>query len=276
MTVTAPPPARQPATLDIFRAEQHTHILSQQDIAMPDAPGYRLFLARPRAAAPPRGYGVFYMLDGNGAFDELTPELLALVPDVIVAGIGYDTVLRFDGERRTPDYTPSPDGSGLVESVPGGRMTGGADLFLARLCGPLRAAVEEGAGIDPARRMLWGHSLGGLFVLHTLLARPGAFARLAAASPALWWGDEWLLQHERIAQLPEDVRVEILITLGDSERRSSPTAPQWNGPAPHTLAMVERLRVRPQCDVSLRVFEGLGHAASLAASLPHALTMAAR
>ena len=40
--------------------------------------------------------------------------------------------------------------------------------------------------MDPARRVLTGHSLAGLFTLWTLLTRPQSFAAYVALSPSLW------------------------------------------------------------------------------------------
>ena len=70
-------------------------------------------------------------------------------------------------------------------------------------------------------------------------------------------------------------RHDVLVALGDSERRSSATGPHWDGPAPHTLEMVRRLQKREGLDVSSCILPGLGHAATLPASIPLALAFAA-
>ena len=77
-----PDHARAEAGLRLFQTGAPSHALSQ--IALPDeGPGHRLFLAVPRGPAPERGWPVLYMLDGNAAFDFLTPEHLALAPGLV-------------------------------------------------------------------------------------------------------------------------------------------------------------------------------------------------
>lgn len=72
---------------------------------------YRVWTAIPNKAAPPSGYPVLYMLDGNAVMDRLPEALLKQLadhsPPVIVA-IGYQTNLPFDLNGRAYDYTPAP------------------------------------------------------------------------------------------------------------------------------------------------------------------------
>lgn len=72
---------------------------------------YRVWTAIPNKAAPPSGYPVLYMLDGNAVMDRLPETLLKQLadhsPPVIVA-IGYQTNLPFDLNGRAYDYTPAP------------------------------------------------------------------------------------------------------------------------------------------------------------------------
>jgi hypothetical protein len=87
-----------------------------------------------------------------------------------------------------------------------------------------------------------------------------------------------MLDFEARAALPEnDAGINdagVLVMLGDSERRSNPAGPHWEGPAPHTLEMVERLKRRPGLQVGHDIFAGLGHAATLPASLGPAMKLA--
>jgi predicted alpha/beta superfamily hydrolase len=156
------------------------------------------------------------------------------------------------------------------------RLIGGAGLFADRLISEILPQAEAELPFAVATRSMWGHSLAGMCVLHTLFTRPGAFDRYVAVSPSLWWGDQLLLTMESAIKPDALGSAELLIMLGDSERRSSPDGPHWDGPAPHTLEMVRRLRARPHIGVRERVFEGAGHAATLPASLPFTLDFAAR
>lgn len=270
-TVRPPPPI---AKLALFGNEHPTHLFSRRTVSV-DGITYRLLLATPRSSPPDSGFPVLYLLDGNAAFDLMEAEHLAAAKGLIVAGIAHDTDLRFDPPSRTRDYTPALDEQGFrPDPDRPERLTGGADLFLQRLTGPIREAVESGLPVDPARRAIFGHSLAGLFSLYTLIRQPGAFRRIAAASPSIWWGDEIMLAFASGMRDP-DRSHEVLISLGDSERRSSAAGPHWSGPAPHTLDMAKRLAERKNIAVASRILEGLGHAATLPASLPLALAFAA-
>ena len=267
-----PEHARKPAELRIFQTGAATHALSQRVVAV--GPGYRLFLARPKGAAPAAGWPVLYMLDGNAAFDFLTPDHLAMVPGLVLVGVGYDTDRQFARELRTQDFT-APDGPGhglRPDHVHEGRLAGGAAIFHDRLTGPLRAVAEQGLAVDPARRTLWGHSFGGLFVLYALLARPSAFARYASVSPSIWW-DEALIR--RIAAEAEPASLPLLMALGDREKRSGSDGPPPDGPAPATMQFFQDLRGHPGHRAQVHVLPGHVHIEALAGSFPHVLPFAA-
>src|SRR5690606_11435920 len=97
---------------------------------------------------------------------------------------------RNDTTRRwfdltSPGKAPVPAQPGL--RGPGERPTGGQDAFLALIADDLLPRLRRDHLVDLSALTLFGHSLGGLFVLHTLFTRPGLFARYAAADPSTWW-----------------------------------------------------------------------------------------
>lgn len=267
-----PEHARKPATLEIFLTGAATHDLSQKQVDC--GPGHRLFIATPKAPAPKAGWPILYLLDGNAAFDFLTPEHLALAPDLVVVGVGYDIDRQFARERRTLDFT-APDGPGdgiRPDPVHPGRMAGGASIFLDLLTGPLRDHAEDGLPIDSTRRTLWGHSFGGLFTLYALLSRPESFAQFAAISPSIWW-DEPLIR-KVAAAAPRHPVPPLLVALGDREKRSGAGGPPPDGPAPATMEFVNDLRHAPGLDPQIHVLPGLMHIQTIAGSLPLALPFA--
>lgn len=267
-----PDHARQPARLRIFQTGVPTHDLLQKTVAV--GPGYRLFIARPKAPPPPAGWPILYMLDGNAAFDFLTPEHLAMAAGLVIVGVGYDTDRQFARELRVLDFT-APDGSGdglRPDHVHPGRMAGGAAIFHRRLTCPLRRTAEAGLPIDPARRTLWGHSFGGLFTLYALLARPEGFARYAAISPSIWW-DEGLIR--RVAQAAAPASLPLLVALGDREKRSGSVGPAPDGPAPATMRFIHDLSEQPGHQARVHVLPGHVHIQTLAGSFPLILPFAA-
>ncbi len=107
----------------------------------------------------------------------------ARMPEMIVVGIA--------NTDRTRDLTPTH-----VEQLPNNPSlcwptSGGADKFLKFVETELIPFVESKYRTQPYR-MFAGHSLGGLFAVHTLVTRPELFNAYIAASPALQW-DNFLL-----------------------------------------------------------------------------------
>lgn len=278
-SATVSPAAKLPpeeAKLAIFEAGVTTHLLSRKLVECSDGRRYQLFFAIPRAPGAAAQARVLYMLDGNAAFDALTPEMLSLVPRLALVGIGYDTPLRFDRAARSLDYTP-PRNENDPQPDPQRpeRMVGGASLFVERLMTELMPQAEAELPVEVSSRAIWGHSLAGMCVLHTLFTRPGHFERYVPVSPSLWWEDRLLLKREADISIDALGQAKILVMLGDSERRSSSEGPHWDGPAPHTLEMIRRLGDRPGISISHEIFAGAGHAATLPASLKPALEFAA-
>ncbi|WP_426954637.1 alpha/beta hydrolase [Muricoccus radiodurans] len=184
------------------------------------ARAHRLFLAWPEEPPPAGGYPLIVLLDANAAFATAVeslrsqarrPEATGVTPAILL-GIGYPTEAPTDRAGRTRDYTPA------VTGAPAG--TGGADAFLDFVERELLPAVETEFPVDRARRAVFGHSLGGLLVLHTLFTRPGLFRRHAAASPSIWWEDRAVLRAaERFVAHPPPgaARLGLLLTVGELE-----------------------------------------------------------
>ena len=50
--------------------------------------------------------------------------------------------------------------------------------------------------VDATNQALYGHSLGGLAVVHALFTEPKAFRSFIASSPSLWWDGNAVLEDE--------------------------------------------------------------------------------
>jgi hypothetical protein len=188
---------------------------------------FEISLARPSAAAPAGGYPVMYVLDPSTAFATLVDTVRnqeQMFGPVIVVGVGYAS--DAEGENRTLDLTPPTDPAKLPPAMPGGwGATGGNDAFLRFLVDELKPAIAKKVAVDPARQALFGHSLGGLFVLHTLFVRSDAFDTYIAGSPSIWWGQKSLLAEVpafKAAQQRTRVHRRLLITVGELEANASP------------------------------------------------------
>jgi len=242
---------------------------------------YRIWVATPRKAAPAAGYPVAWLLDGDAAMARIDEGLLARLdagdPPVIVA-VGYEGDRQFDVLARALDYTPPVDGAAAVD--PAGRPGGGADAFLALLHDRIAPEVARRVAVDPARSLIWGHSYGGLCVLHAALTRPDAYRAFVAASPSLWWGYGAVLREVGpfLARTPRpDLSLSLLVGEAEVEGRSSRPHlhPMWTSvPAGATRDLAAQL-AEAGLDVRYGRLAGQGHGGMLAASLtPTLLSLA--
>lgn len=250
---------------------------------------WRVNLAIPlKASATPAP--VLYALDGNAVAMVLDPPLLtelaaSKAPPVLVL-VGYDNERRIDSLQRTRDYTAwidrADDENGTAQVV-----GGGAFAFQEVIERQIKPEVARRANVDAQQQALWGHSLGGLFVLSSLYTRPAAFQQYIAASPSLWWsqgaplGDmETQFSENRAGQ-----SAQLWVMLGGDERTGNRGVRDMGNPrvvahlrriggappdAAHALA--GRLATQPGLEVRYREFPGLGHGPMLPASFKAALS----
>jgi predicted alpha/beta superfamily hydrolase len=180
---------------------------------------YRVLVSWPPGEVPESGWPVLYALDGNAMFPLLTGacRLLADEQQGVVVAIDFP-LDDAEPERRDFEYTtPAPEARS---------RNGGADALLSVIQDELKPAVEEAFRIDPARQALFGHSYGGLFVLHALFTRPQAYSTWLAASPSIWRGGAQLLREaeEFMAHPPPPgPPPRLLITFGELEGRTRPS-----------------------------------------------------
>ena len=113
---------------------------------------------------------------------------------------------------------------------------GGGDVFLRKLTGDIMPLAESLIDAIPARRIIAGYSLAGLFSLYAAY-RCDVFDGIASVSGSLWY-DGWT---DFICKAcPVNPNIDIYVSLGDREERarSSRLALVWTG----TRKTVETLR----------------------------------
>jgi predicted alpha/beta superfamily hydrolase len=235
LAAPAPPAMAQPdlraqADVSLLANDSASYAFAAFDMARNEASRYRVYLAVPRKVPPRAGYPVIYLLDGNAVLDVLgtRPALLqaatdSATPPVLVM-IGYETLARFDVKARAYDYTPPiPGQTALEDRLGSGREAGGAEVFRDFIVGRLKPEIDrrlraQGKSIDLSKQALWGHSYGGLFVLHVLLTHPEDFQEYYAVSPSLGWQDGWIPR--QVKALPDrsfDAPVTLLALAGADE-----------------------------------------------------------
>lgn len=188
---------------------------------------YRIYVSRPDGDAPEGGYPVLYVLDGNAVFAGFAEarRIHSLynsgIDKMIVVGIGYPNTELYDG-RRMGDFTP-PIKSPQLKAIYGAYPNGGRDDFLTFLLNEARPEIARRYPVSENRQSLFGHSLGGLFALHVLYSMPGAFHAIIAASPSIWWDNQFILEEERAfaARLAKDAspgrKTRITVMVGGLE-----------------------------------------------------------
>jgi hypothetical protein len=235
--------------------------------------------SNPRVSRPER-IPVLYVVDADlwfGTATEMTRIMHGLfgeLPPVLVVGLAYGTPeLAVQGEIRNRDLTPTADPGFEAMArqmspewqplLPEERRMGRAREFLGFIEQEVKPMVRRlHPAADPRAEVVFGASLGGLFVAWTLVTEPGSFDHYIAASPALWWDGEMLfaLEEERAAGRA-DVAASVFLGVGSLEEGVGlPWLDRFR-----TVTNVRRLRERlesrgsPSLRVDARVFEGETH-----------------
>lgn len=134
-------------------------------------------------------YPVFYLLDGQWAFD-ITKQCLdwlsnpqyGMIPEMIVVSI------HTGGDNRTRDLTPTQDRNN--------KSGGGADKTYKFITDELVPFVDKNYRTYNYR-VLGGASFGGVFVMHAFNTNPQFFNGYISLSPSMWWDGNILLDRTR-------------------------------------------------------------------------------
>ena len=154
-------------------------------------------------------YPVLYMTDGDAHIGHTASTIDFLVrngrmSDLIVVGI--------TNTDRTRDLTPAKATGPNADRLP---TAGGADNFLKFIETELIPEIEKTYRVQPYR-ILAGHSLGGLFAVHTLITRPELFNSYIAVSPSLQWADEATLKRaEEFFKTRKELHATLFTSLGN-------------------------------------------------------------
>ena len=284
----AQPPVQRVGETIADRPSEH-YRFEQFPVSSPDGQRHwRVYLAIPKSCSPEAGFPSFWMLDGNAALMDLDSTLLEQLGSQPVAltlvFIAHESEFRIASAATYRDYTPtllSPEMADAIESV-----TGGADAMLEIIERTMAPEVNRRVKLDPNDRTLWGHSLGGVFVLHTLFTRTGAFQNYVAASPSMWWGGGVLArQAKRFVLHHAGPPATVAVHVGGHEY-SSESRSQRDASNPRVSAMLKLRRSVPpdsakrlvddfdgiaNLQITYREFPKLGHGDMFGASLTAAL-----
>ncbi len=152
---------------------------------------YTPYQGRKSRAATKDRYPVLYVLDGENNFRSvaITVERLAdmgLCPPMIVVGI--------PSTDRSRDLTPTA----VANNTDGVKNSGGGELFLSFIEKELIPHIDSNYLTAPYK-LLMGHSLAGLIVVHTMVHHKELFNGYIAIEPSIWWDSHKVLNEAKDA-----------------------------------------------------------------------------
>ena len=163
--------------------------------------GYHIHVRYPEGYDPAaeRLWPTVYLTDGDSLFPILAANHLFLhyddqLPEALVVGIAYG---GFDPSvnRRNIDFQSPGVGVAPVQT--------GAAAFQRFLKTDLIPLIERRYRSDPARRVLFGQSRGGAFVLYSAVTDPDLFWGRIASNPSVTPGIESLLETAAPSEQPD-------------------------------------------------------------------------
>lgn len=172
-------------------------------------------------------FPVIYHLDGNAFFDAVASSAdrlrkkKRLSVDPIIVGIGYANAYLMDSLRNR-DYTFPV--AALSDSF---HVSGGGENFYQFIRTTLKPYIDRTYRTDTANNTIMGHSLGGYFVLYTLLrdlSGSSLFNNYVAASPSISYGDNYVMHRfqDISHQRKDDRKIKLYLTTGEMEIEEDP------------------------------------------------------
>jgi predicted alpha/beta superfamily hydrolase len=225
---------------------------------------YQLYISLPDSFddEPGQHYPVLYLCDGYWDFPLVwniygNLRVDRAVPDMIIVGLGYAGDNPNFGRLRRWDLTPV---AATYEGANFDGPSGHARDFLATLENEIIPLVEREYRADPGYRVLAGSSLGGLFTLYSMFARPGLFVGYIAVSPAAQWADDWLLGFEaEFHKSAQPLGARLFVTAAEKD-------PAVIFDATQRFDVRMRASAYPGFAYQFRLVEGEGHAGTKAES----------
>lgn len=145
--------------------------------------GYHIYVMLPQGydESSHEEYPTIYLLDGGALFPLLSGYYRYLnfgeeIPDAILVGISYGSDTFEGGNYRSTDFTAKSSERDYW---------GGAEKFQQFLSDELMPLIESTYHSRVDRRVIFGQSIGGQFVLYTAMTRPNLFWGHIASNPAL-------------------------------------------------------------------------------------------
>lgn len=208
-----------PAAEPVAATEGAPYVLKDTQVwSVPDPVSgrdYQVFVSLPAGydANPGRRYPTLYVTDADYAFPVIRQIARRVnldgprIEEFILVGLSYATD-ESGRASRTRDYTP----------VRINDRTGGGPAYQTYLKTRALPFIEDRFRADPARRVLLGHSYGGLLGAQILFSEPELFDGYILGSPSFWFGDYAMMRTEAdYARANTDLSARIHMFVGEHE-----------------------------------------------------------
>jgi len=204
---------------------------------------YALLVHIPATPPPPNGYPVLYLLDGDAYFGTAYDLDKSRGDKLVIVAIAYPPEAD-KGLLRGEDLTlpVAAENRGAEFNLP--VRVGGLDNFLKVVEREIKPKIAALTPIDAKHQAFFGHSFGGLAVLHALFTEPDAFETFIIASPSIWWNGRAVLADEekfRAAVAAGTIAPRVLICAGGPARNAGADAARAAGGDPGRQAKARRL-----------------------------------
>lgn len=182
---------------------------------------YEVFVSLPAsyATSPNRRYPVLYVTDADYAFPIIRQIARRVnldgpvIEEFILVGLSYS---KGDSGTvsRNRDYTPTPNGPSRASSL----LHGEGAAYQAYLKTQAIPFIENRFRAEPTRRVLLGHSYGGLLGAQIMFTDPSLFQAYVLGSPSFWFDKRHIMTMEaEYARTHRDLSANVFMYMGDYE-----------------------------------------------------------
>lgn len=245
---------------EVAQAEGAPYVLKGTQVwTVPDpvsAREYEVFVSLPASydTSPERRYPVLYVTDADYAFPIIRQIARRVnlegpvIEEFILVGLSYS---RGDSGRasRNRDYTPTPNGPASARSM----VHGQGQAYQAYLKTHAIPFIEDRFRADPARRVLMGHSYGGLLGAQILFTDPALFQAYVLGSPSFWFDGRHIMALEaNYARTHRDLPADVFMYVGEYEAPGSSSRHASADMVGDVRTMEQRLKSRGYRSLQVR------------------------
>lgn len=186
---------------------------------------YTIDVFVPEVSFPEKGFPVIYILDGSSYFEfakkiielQCKNEAKTKVKPAIIVGINHkkETMRK----QRFYDFTAPAPSYIFPERMHGRepKEVGGADDFHLFVEKELKPYIHNHYPANINNQTLFGHSLGGYYVLWNLFNHRDDFSKYIALSPSIWWNEYELTKMAESFLAQESKKEALFIGVGEME-----------------------------------------------------------